>query len=346
MTCGPLVDVVVPTYNGNRHLPRLLESLAGQDCERFSCTVIDDCSPEGIDPEIRERHSWVRFVVQPKNMGPAHNRNVAAGLGSSPFIAVFDDDTFLEDPGWLGRAVEVMRADSGLGQVGAMILNGFDPNVLLDCGIERVGLVFGGRYHGCRRDATDGNHLRARRVLGVCSAGMIMRRDVFERVGGFDASYYYPCEDLDLSLRMHLAGFDVRYEPSLVVHHLESQAMGKSLERKMYLYRRNCLLTLAENYPAAEAVRILKTLAGLGLARLRGASGAGTGWSSGAGAGGFPATPQDNLVRDYARAGLYLASRLMKILRKRRRTAAILKRPRGYLLDIEQNRGEASCASA
>ncbi|GAB6060702.1 glycosyltransferase family 2 protein [Desulfonatronum parangueonense] len=332
---GAVVDVIVPTYNGTDHLPRLLDSLERQTCKEFTCTVIDDCSPQDIAPLIRGRYPWVNFVVQKRNKGPAHNRNVAAGMGKSPYIAVFDDDTFLEDEFWLDKAVRLMREEPGLGQAGAMILNGFDPAVLLDCGIERVGLVFGGRYHAFRRDATKGGHLVSRRVLGVCSAGMIMRRDVFELVGGFDASYFYPCEDLDLSLRIHLAGLDVRYEPSLVVHHLESQAMGKSLERKMYLYRRNCLLALAENYPAGEVLRVFKALAGLGLGL---ANGGGTAWT-GRPEASFPATPQSNLARNYLRAGLYLTSRFVKILRKRRRMDHVLRRPRRYLLEIEQDQG-------
>ncbi len=338
-----LVDVVVPTFNGQDHLPGLLASLSRQTCRDFTCTVIDDCSPRPMNPLLEKSFPMARFIRQTRNMGPAHNRNVAAAMGSSPFIAVFDDDTFLEDAHWLDKALELMRADPGLGQAGAMILNGFDPDVLLDCGIERVGLVFGGRYHGCRIDQINAEHLRPRRVLGVCSAGMIMRRDVFERVGGFDASYYYPCEDLDLSLRMHLAGFDVRYEPSLVVHHLESQAMGRSLERKMYLYRRNCLLTLMENYPAGEIFQVFQTLVGLGLALVQ----VGTArlkWSSRPEAP-FPATPQPNLARDYLRAMLFLTTRSIKILRKRRRFARVMLRPRGYLQEIEQAEGERSCGS-
>lgn len=251
------IDVVIPTYNGSNHLPRLLASLENQSYPNIICHVIDDHSIDGTPALVREKFPWVNLIVQADNHGPAHNRNVAIQAGQNTYIVIFDDDTYLEDVKWLEKAVAIMECNPEIGQIATMIVNGFQPEMLLDCGIMKSGYLFGGSLYRKKKDEVLGRHLETRNVLGACSAGTVIRRDVVEQVGGFDGEYFYPAEDLDLSLRIHLAGYRVVYEPSLVVYHFESQAMGKSLARKMFLYRRNCLLALVENFPAVHIAAML-----------------------------------------------------------------------------------------
>ncbi len=244
-----MIDIVIPTYNGAKHLPGLLASISRQSYTKYRCFVIDDNSQDNCVDIIKQKFPWVELIERSSNCGPAENRNYAIRLGAGEYIVVFDDDVYLEDSKWLEKAVEVMEANPEVGQLASMILNGFNPEVLLDCGLERHGCLFGGRFHNVEIVNASSKHLLSSNVLGACSAGTIFRRKLFEEIGGFDQDYFYPAEDLDLSLRIILAGYDVRYEPSLVTYHYESQAMGKVIERKMYMYKRNCLLALFENYP-------------------------------------------------------------------------------------------------
>ena len=243
------IDIVIPTYNGAGHISKLLEAIERQTYRNYKCFVIDDFSKDNTVAIVRENYPWVRLIRQKKNNGPAKNRNIAIGMGNSPYVAIFDDDTYLKDEKWLEKAKKKMEDNPNIGQLAAMIISGYDENILLDCGISGSGYVFGGLFYQEAIDQVCGKHLIPRVALGACSAGTILRRDVFEKAGGFDSKYYYPVEDLDLSLRIHLLGYDVIYEPSLTVYHFESQAMGKNSRRKIYMHRRNCLLTFVENYP-------------------------------------------------------------------------------------------------
>lgn len=321
-------DIIVPTYNGTSHLPRLLESVAKQSFTHYACYVIDDNSADNTAALVRDRFPWVHLIAQPENMGPSYNRNVAAAAGNNPYIVIFDDDTYLDDPDWLDRAVQYMEEHPEVGQVASMIVNGFQPDILLDCGIVKNWYLFGGILHNVHRKDAQGRQDKGRRVLAACSAGTILRRALFEQVGGFDPHYYYPCEDTDLSLRIHLSGYDVRYEPSLKVYHYESQAMGKSLDRKMFLYRRNCLLVLTENFPvlhtigmyAAMAMReILKPLLRYMLDMLT-----------------MRRKPFPDSVRHYLKALIFLAGSSPRIIRKRVASGRFRKRPRSFLVRINR----------
>ncbi len=323
------IDIVIPTYNGARHIPRLLESIRHQSYAGYECFVIDDHAKDNTLSIIRERFPWVRLIAQAHNNGPSKNRNIAIRAGHSPYIVIFDDDTYLEDREWLTKALNKIETNPEIGQLASMIVSGFDKDILLDCGIYAESCLFGGIYYNQHRSTVSGRHEMSRRVLGACSAGTILRRDLFEQVGGFDPRYFYPAEDLELSLRIHLTGYDVIYDPSLVTYHFESQAMGKSIKRKMYMYRRNCLLALIENYPASHIIKTLRSL----VCRL---------FNFPFVSYIFPAAgtkekldfPQE--TKDYIKAFCFLAANSFGIIKKRRKIDRLRIRPRGYLLEINR----------
>jgi len=249
------VDIIITTYNGEKHIPLLLNSLAEQSFRDFDCFVIDDHSSDRTVEVVRDKFPWVKIIRQFRNRGPAFNRNIAARMGSRAYIAFLDDDVILKDKDWIKKGVAYLQSDSNIGQLAAMIVSGFDQDIILDCGIKGEGPTFSGAFYKMHRDFVFNRHKVSGSVLGACSAATVMRRDVFELVGGFDSKYYYIGEDLDLSIRSYLAGYDVIYKSDMIAHHLESQAMQKRLRKKEYLYFRNSLFVLLEHYPAGYIVK-------------------------------------------------------------------------------------------
>lgn len=321
------IDIVIPTYNGSITIPKLLDSIKKQTYREYNCYVIDDFSKDNTLSIIKEYYPWVILIEQNKNNGPAKNRNIAVSLGESPYIAIFDDDAFLKDEKWLEKAITKMEDNPKIGQLAAMIVSGYDENILLDCGISRYGYLFGGLYHQKPIDQVDGRHMISRLALGACSAGTILRREVFTKAGGFDSKYYYPVEDLDLSLRIHLLGYDVIYEPSLIAYHFESQTMGKNHTQKMYLYRRNCLLALVENFPLRHSVialgvlfinKVIITPISLTIRRKKRRN--------------RKALLQEAI--DYRKSFLFLLKTVIQIFKKRQKFNQVKIRPRTYLLGI------------
>ncbi|MBI5417408.1 glycosyltransferase [Candidatus Poribacteria bacterium] len=243
------IDIIIPSFNASKHIRKLLLSIKEQDFKDYDCFVIDDNSSDNTAEIIKNEFSWVNLIEQKKNTGPSKAKNVAAEKGCAPYIVFFDSDIFLSDNKWLTKAFSKIESDKKIGQLASMIVSGFDEEILLDCGIQGEGPLFGGIYHKENIHNVLNKHKTERMVLAACTAGTIIRRDVFEMVGKFDPKYYYLAEDLDLSLRVHLSGYDILYYPSLIINHYESQAMGKKEKLKRYLYHRNCLFALFENYP-------------------------------------------------------------------------------------------------
>ncbi|MDD5109200.1 MAG: glycosyltransferase [Candidatus Omnitrophica bacterium] len=243
------VDVIITTYNGEKHILQLLDSLAKQSFQNFNYIIIDDHSIDRTVRVIRDRFPGVKVIEQSRNRGPAYNRNIAARMGNSAYLVFLDDDVILKDQDWIKKGIAYLQGDPKIGQIATMVVSGFDSDIILDCGIKGEGPTFAGAFYKKHQDLVLNNHKISGKVLGACSAGTVIRRNIFELIGGFDAKYYYISEDLDLSIRVHLTGYDVVYLPDMITYHLESQAMSKRAREKRYLYFRNNFFVLLEHYP-------------------------------------------------------------------------------------------------
>jgi GT2 family glycosyltransferase len=120
-------------------------------------------------------------------------------------------------------------------------------------------------------------------VFGACGAAFMIRRDAFERLGGFDGRFFMNFEDVDLSYRARLLGLRVWYAASAIVRHAGSGSLGTMSPPAVYYGQRNLEWVWIKNTPAAllwraalpHAVYSLAGIAhyvraGLGAAALRG----------------------------------------------------------------------------
>ncbi len=149
--------------------------------------------------------------------------------------------------------------------LGPKLMDWTDRDVVLETGISLD--TVGRRITGIEpREVDQGQHDGDRDVLAVSSAGMLIRREVWDQVGGFDPGMALFGEDIDLCWRVHAAGFRVRVITDAVVYHALAATRGRrpiSVGRRARLLdRRNGLLTLLGNLPAAPmAVSLVANLA-------------------------------------------------------------------------------------
>jgi len=138
--------------------------------------------------------------------------------------------------------------------LGPKVMDWSDRDVLLEAGvgIDRAGR----RITGIEpREVDQGQHDGDRDVLAVGSAGMLVRRDVWDQLGGFDPGMLLYREDVDFCWRVQAAGYRVRVITDAVVYHAEASARNRrqasAAPRRGRQDRRNALLVLLGNLPAA-----------------------------------------------------------------------------------------------
>jgi GT2 family glycosyltransferase len=169
----------------------------------------------------------MRLVVMPRNYGYAAANNAGAGFARGERLLFLNSDVVPERPGWLETLDRAVIRDPAVAAAGAKLL--FD-----DDSLQHAGLYFGRDWRGrwINRHFHKGlprrfpAACRARSVPAVTGACLLMRRAVFEAVGGFTEDYIIgDYEDSDLCLKARAAGWDIVYEPAAELYHLERQSI-------------------------------------------------------------------------------------------------------------------------
>ncbi|WP_405697485.1 glycosyltransferase [Streptomyces coelicoflavus] len=135
-------------------------------------------------------------------------------------------DDCAPEPDALAQLLRVVDTEYELGRddvavVGPKLRGWYDRRQLLEVGVSIANS--GRRWTGLdRREQDQGQHDHVRTVLSVSTAGMLIRRDVFERLGGFDRRLPLMRDDVDLCWRAHAEGLRVLVAPEAVVRHAEA----------------------------------------------------------------------------------------------------------------------------
>jgi len=239
------VSVIIPNWNGRRWLPDCLDAIAGQTRAPAEVIVVDNGSADGSVEYVKAEHPEVSVIQLGRNTGFAHAANRGIAAATSAFVALINTDVVLE-PDWVERCVRVLSADDRAAAVATKMLQLANPEEVYDAGdiLRRDGACEQrGRF---ARD--DGRYDEAGEIFGACAAAALYRRDAVLALGGFDERFFAYLEDVDLALRLRLAGWRCRYEPAVALHAGESSSRNLR-GGHMFLVQRNTLLLVARWFP-------------------------------------------------------------------------------------------------
>src|SRR5207248_2190738 len=160
--------------------------------------------------------------------------NVGARRASGASLAFLNNDTEV-DRGWLAALTAPADADPQVGLVTSHIVFLDRPDVIDSAGdgYLRCGGGFK-REHGQKVGVAPRQD-----VFGACGAGFLIRRELFESIGGFDEHFFMVYEDVDLSYRARLAGARCIYAPDAVVRHAGSATIGHVSAQQVFYGQRN-----------------------------------------------------------------------------------------------------------
>jgi GT2 family glycosyltransferase len=217
-------SIVIPVH-GRAGLTRqcLNAILAERPATPFEVIVVDDASPDDTAAILSAYEDPVRVIIRDENGGFARACNDGAAVAAGEYIVFLNNDT-VPVTGWLDALVAVADAEPSVGVVGSKLLFPNDT-------VQHAGVVVcqdGNPRHIYAGFPADHPAVsRPRRFQAVTAASMLVRRDAFERAGGYDEAFRNCLEDTDLCMRLGGLGYEVRYCPESVVYHLESVSRGR-----------------------------------------------------------------------------------------------------------------------
>ncbi len=232
-------SLIILSWNGRPYLAACLDAVLAQEYPDFEVIVVDNASTDGSAEWVAEHYPQVRLIRNARNLGFAAGNNVGLAAATGDVLALLNQDTEVQ-PGWLAALAEALRTCAGAGVVGAKILD-MDGRVLQHAGGHiRRPLALG--WHNGYGESDDGQWDTPREVEFVTGASLAMRREVYEKIGGLDESFFPGYfEDVDFCYRAREAGYAVWYAPQARVLHHESASMRRDSFRGHCSYYRNRL---------------------------------------------------------------------------------------------------------
>jgi hypothetical protein len=216
------IAVVMLTMNQKDKTLRCLESFREVKEPPYRVLMWDNGSADGTTDAVREAHPEVLVYRSLSNLGAAGGRNAAAEQAIrdvNPTYLLFIDNDTVVTPGFLVPLLKPFGNDPGLGQTSAKIRFLKDPNRLNAAGGARINFSLGKTTVIGSGEIDRGQYDEPCECIAN-SGCTLVRRDVFERLNGFDTRFDpYGFEDLDFSLRVQKSGFRCLYVPSSLIYH-------------------------------------------------------------------------------------------------------------------------------
>jgi len=250
----PLFSVVVINWNGKHFLETCLSALRNQRFRDFETILVDNGSGDGSVDFVGQRFPEVRVVALKQNVGFASGNIAGYEAASGEWIVLLNNDTEV-DAGWLEALYQATQTYPTAGTLACKMLF-FDERSKIDsCGFDLTGT--GTTIDLGRGEANGSAWSEGRNVFGACGGAVAYRSSMLKAIGFFDPDYFMTFEDLDLSFRAQLAGYECVFVPGAVVYHCYRGTMTKYPARQVYFSQRNIEYAYLKNMPLSLILRYL-----------------------------------------------------------------------------------------
>jgi N-acetylglucosaminyl-diphospho-decaprenol L-rhamnosyltransferase len=245
-TIATQVDVVVVSYNSSEHLRGCIETIAASN--RCNVFVVDNASTDGSLETIDDLA--VTIVSEEQNRGFAGGCNLGWRLGKAPHVLFLNPDTRI-DLEAIDALAAVLNDNEKVGVVGPRTLNSDGSVTLSQFRFPRVRSTFSkalylhrlwpSSHWSSETVSEPSAYAQAREAEWLSGACLLVRRELLDRIGGFDETFFMYSEDTAMCRAAWLYGYSVRYDPSAVVVHFGGASASRAkllpvLTRSRVLY--------------------------------------------------------------------------------------------------------------
>ena len=224
------VSIIIPVFNKLDFTKGCIEAIyENTHVADFEIIVVDNASTDGSAEylaELRHKKDNVIVVSNKENAGFAGANNQAAKIANSKYLVFLNNDTEVQ-PDWLKAMLNIVENDNEVGIVGSKLL--YPDNTIQHAGVWILDhrpsgdpLLAMNAYVNQAQDFAPAN--QSMTYQAVTAACMLVSKDRFLQLGGFDEGFWNGYEDVDLCFRFAEQGLKIVYQPQSVVIHHESKS--------------------------------------------------------------------------------------------------------------------------
>lgn len=229
---GVLLSIIIINFNGQELLPKLLASLEVELAQLelpSEVLVVDNASPQDSLALIEAKFSRIKIIRLPQNLGFARAANLGAKESRGDFFFFLNNDVEII-PGCLAKLVEFLKNNSSYALVAPAVLNpdlsfqlsfGPDLGLISEFFLKYLAPAWYSCWYRLRKEKME------RDVAWASGVALMVRRECFFSVNGFDERFFLYVEDADLGIRLRHQGYRLRYLPQARVIHARGAAASR-----------------------------------------------------------------------------------------------------------------------
>ena len=248
----PEISVIILNWNGKDFLDDCLGALRRQTFRDFETILVDNGSRDGSVEYIRKHFPEVNLLALPENLGFAGGNIAGYAQARGELIVLLNNDTEAH-PSWLEEIHRASESHTKAGSFASKMMYFDDRSRVENCGFD---LGISGVTVDLGRGELDGpDWTQSRKVFGGCGGAVALRHKMLEQIGFLDPDFFMTYEDLDLSFRAQLCGFECVYLPKAIVYHRYRATNQKTPSRQVFYSQRNIELAYLKNMPLGLILR-------------------------------------------------------------------------------------------
>jgi len=230
----PLISIIIVNLNGRKFLEKCLESITKTSYKNYEIILVDNNSSDNSVEFVKNEYSGIRIIKLERNFGYAEPNNIGAKISNGEFLVFLNNDTIVTSD-FISEMIKVMNEYPQVAICQSLLLK---PNGMIDSSGDFVDI--NGNAYSLHDKPTE-----IREILSAKGASMMIRKNVFWELDGFDKNYFVSFEDVDLGWRAWIIGHKVVLVPKSIVHHIGGQTIKKiEKEIQFHIIKNNLLLRL------------------------------------------------------------------------------------------------------
>lgn len=239
------LSIITVNYNGLKDTCALIDSITFN--EDMEVIVVDNGSKENEASILQDRYPNIKVIRNDKNLGFAGGNNLGIKAAKGKYLFLINNDTVFKEFN-LDVLIKRLESSPKIGMVCPKIRFAWANNPIQFAGYTPLSTITIRNKAIGYGEEDKGQYNTPHQTPYAHGAAMMLKREVLDKVGLMPECYFLYYEELDWSMMMTRAGYEIWYEPASTIYHKESQSTGQNSPLRTYYITRNRLLIVKRNW--------------------------------------------------------------------------------------------------
>src|SRR3989339_592778 len=231
------IYIIILNWNNFDDASKCIQSVCVANYPKFSIVLVDNASENNSLPRLKAAFGHISFVENKQNLGFTGGNNVGIKYAlehQADYVLLLNNDTVVK-PDFLSELVRIAESDPQIGIVGPKIY--FSNSKIIWFAGGFLNKKTGFAYHRGENEPDNGQYDNVLEIDFASGCAMLIKKEVFEKIGMLDEDYYHSHEDANFCVKAKEAGFKVVYNPASIIYHKLARSSG-GRRSPFYLYYR------------------------------------------------------------------------------------------------------------